>query len=141
MPSRDIDNALSAKLIGDATLMTLVPGGVYFDEGPANQTRYVVVSLVTPSDTRMFGGRAFEENIYLVKAVMRSDSGGNIAAAEARIDALLEDGTLTVPGYTLACMQRFPDIPRIRTTERDDKDASLIWQHAGGYYEVWMSPS
>jgi len=143
MASRDIDNALVTKLLADTTLMALTPGQVFWDEGPPNLTRYIVVSLVNPHDEPMFGGRAFEENIYAVKAVMRSDSGGNIAAAEARIDALLgaDGATLTVSGYTQALVRRWPEQPRIRQTERDEADDTIRWQHAGGYYEVWMSPS
>lgn len=137
--SSDIDDALIAKLLADATLTTLVPDSVYWQEGPPNRTRYVVVSLVDPHDDLMFGGRAFETNVYMVKAVMRSDSGGNIKAAAARIDALLDGGTLTIPGYTLMLMQRWPDSPRVRETETDDADKSIRWQHRGGFYEVVAS--
>lgn len=149
--SSAIDNALIAKLLADTGaggLMTYTPDGVFWGE-PSNNIadpttdpkRFVIVSLVDPHDLRMFGGRAFEVNVYMVKAVMLSTSGGNIQAAAARLDDLLEGGTLTIAGYTLACLQRFPDLSRIRETEVDEKDASIRWQHRGAYWEVWASPS
>ena len=70
--SSDVDNALVAKLGADVTLLGYMPNGVYFDKAPAAMTRFVIVSLATHDDVRQFGGRAFEDALYLVKAVGRS---------------------------------------------------------------------
>src|SRR4051812_19382441 len=94
--SSDIDNALIAKLGADSALLALMPNGVYYDEAPQGSTRFVIVSLVIEQDEAMFGGRAFEDALYLVKAVSLSTAGGNVKDAAARIDALLENGTLLV---------------------------------------------
>lgn len=131
--SSDIDNALVAKLGADATLLALCPNGVYFDEAPPNLQRFVIVSLVEGLDVAKFGGRAYEDALYLVKAVMLSTAGGNIKSAAARIDALLEDTALTVSGYTLMTMHRED---RVRMTEVDGNDASIRWFHRGGHYRV-----
>lgn len=136
--SSEIDNALVAKLGADTTLLALVPNGIYVDEAPAASTRFVIVALVDEHDEQKHGGRAFEDALYLVEARMLSTVGGNIKAAAARIDALLDGGTLTVPGYTLMLMQRES---RIRTTEVDDVDASIRWQRRGGQYRVMVSPT
>jgi hypothetical protein len=137
--SSAIDNALIAKLLADTGsggLMTFMTDGVYWGEGPPGATRLVIVSLATPHDTRMFGGRAFEENTYMVKAVALSTSGGNVESAAARLDDLLEGGTLTIPGYHFVSMTRNEDFPRIRETERDEADKSILWQHRGIYVDV-----
>ena len=134
--SSDIDAALVAKLGADATLLALCPNGVYVDEAPPNSTRFVIVSLVAEFDEPQFQGRSFEDATYLVKAVMLSTAGGNIKSAAARIDTLLEQGTLTVTGYSLMRMHR---VERVRATEVDDLDASIRWHHRGGRYQVTVS--
>lgn len=136
--SSEIDDALAAKLIGDSVLMALMTDGVYFDEASQNKTRFVVVSLVTAFDEGMFGKRAFEDATYLVKAVALGTSGADVKAAAARIDALLELGTMTVAGYGLMSMRR---VERVRYTEVDSVDASIRWQHRGGRYRVMVSPN
>src|SRR5678815_758600 len=134
--SSDVDNALIAKLGSDATLLALVPNGVFYAEAPPGSTRFVIVSLVDESDVPQFGGRSQEDALYLVKAVMLSTAGGDIKSAAERIDALLEQGTLTVSGYSLMTMHRES---RVRLTEVDDMDASIRWQHRGGNYRVMVS--
>ncbi len=134
--SSAIDNALIALLGADATLLALVPNGVYWDEAPPNSTRFVIVSFAEEQDGAMFSGRAFESGLYLVKAVMLSTAGGDIRAAAARIDVLLDQQSLTVSGYGITDMRRES---RVRMTEVDDVDASIRWFHRGGNYRVMAS--
>jgi hypothetical protein len=134
--SSDVDNALIAKLGADATLLALMPNGVYLDEAPQGSTRFVIVSLIDEHDAAMFEARAFEDALYLVKAVALSTAGGNVKDAAARIDALLENGTLAISGYKLMTMSRES---RIRSTEVDEIDGSIRWQHRGGRYRVQVS--
>ena len=131
-----IENALIAKLLADGTLTALVPDGVYFDEGPASKTRFVIVSLVDEVDLGKFGGRAIEDALFMVKAVMLSTAGGNIQAAAARIDTLLEDQPMTVAGFTHMTTHREA---RLRQTEVDSVDPTIRWQHRGGMYRVQCS--
>jgi hypothetical protein len=132
-----VDAALVAKLGADTTLLALMPNGVYVDEAPPGSTRFVLVSLVDEDDVAEFGRRAIEDALFLVKAVALSTTSANIRAAAARIDTLLEDGTLSVPGYTFAVMHRES---RLRMTEVDDVDASIRWHHRGGRYRVQVAP-
>ena len=134
--SSDIDQALIAKLSSDATLLGLMPNGVYWDEAPPGSTRFVIVSLVSEDDEPMHQGTAFEDAIYQVEARALSTSGGNVKAAAARIHELLHFGALTVPGYSLMTMRRQS---RIRLTEVDDVDPSIRWYRRGGNYQVVMS--
>lgn len=141
--SSAIDDALIAKLLTDAPLRALLPDGVFMDEAglsmstSGHATRFVIVSLVDEHDEAMFGGRAYEDGLYLVKAVVRSDIvGGDVKAAAARIDAILDLGTLDIEGYGLMIMQRES---RVRMTDVDPIDASIRWQHRGGRYQVMAS--
>lgn len=132
--SSDIDQAVVAKLAADVTLMALMPNLVYVDEAPPGSTKFVIVSLVTEFDEHQFGGRAFEDATYLVKAVeLKTTGAANIKAAAARIDVLLDNSTLTIPGYSLMVMRR---VERVRYTEVDEQDEAIRWQHRGGRYQV-----
>jgi hypothetical protein len=135
--SAEIDEALVGKLLGDATLAALMPDGIYRDIGGKSKTRFVIVTLMSALDTGEFGSRAFESPVYLVKAVEFGMSGLNADNAAARIDVLLDDGTLTITGYTLMKIHR---IERVRYTEvAEDSDAR--WQHSGGMYQIEAAPS
>jgi hypothetical protein len=136
--SSDVDAALSAKLLGDATLMALMPDGVYFDVASKNATRFVLLSLLTHEDNYQFGGEAWEVFTYLVKAVALNTSGGDVKTAAQRIHTLLQDGTLSATGYGLMRMQR---TERLRITEVDEANNDIRWQHRGGHYEVWVAAS
>lgn len=139
--SSAIDSALLAKLGADATLLNLMVNGVYWeDEAPPDMTKLVEVSLVTSHDEPMLGRRAWEDLTYRVKAVeqyRQGDGSGNIRAAAARIDQLLELGTLEISDYGFMVMRR---VERIRATEVDDRDTSIRWRHRGGLYQVMAHP-
>lgn len=126
-------NALIAKLGSDAALLALMPNGVYEDVAyAARGTRFVIVSQILSTDVSLFvRGRAFEHGLYLVEA--RTRDGGDVNAAAARIDALLEDGTLTVAGYHAVTMHREEFI---RAVEVDDVDLTIRWQRRGGRYRA-----
>jgi hypothetical protein len=134
--SSEIDNALITVLLADATLTGLMPDGVYFDVAKPKAQRFVIVSLVTADDEPVLGGRGYEDVLYLVKAVGLVSTGADVKAAAQRIDALLEDQPLTIPGYVhmVTCREA-----RIRYTEVDEVDDTIRWQHRGGHYRVQAS--
>ncbi len=136
--SSEVDAALSAKLLADATLMALMPDGVYFDVAAKSATRFVLISMVTEEDAYVFDGPLWENFTYLVKAVAQSTTGADVKTAAARINTLLNGGTLAPTGYGLMRMQREE---RIRYTEVDDQDNDIRWQHRGGRYNVLVQPS
>lgn len=138
--SNAIDAAIVTLLANDAQLTGAagyMPDGVFFDIAAKGKTRFVIVSLLTAPDTRMFQGRAFEEPLYLVKAVELSTSGTNAKAAAARIDTLLDGAVLTATGYGSVMVRREE---RVRFTEVD-QDSDARWQHRGGRYQVTASPT
>jgi hypothetical protein len=103
------------------------------------------VSLVDEHDEPMFGGRAFEDAIYLVVArELSTVAVKNIKAAAARIDELLDPqpplppATLTIAGYGLMVSRRQS---RVRSTEVDEDDSSIRWYHRGGRYQVMVAPA
>lgn len=149
MRSAAITNALIAFLLADAELMALTPDGVFKSVAGrsmatgGNAERFVIVSLVTSTNTRVFNRRGFQEALYLVEARMLSTAGGQVNDAAARIDDLLDPQppappvTLTIPGYGLmACYQD----EAVEAVEFDDLDPSIRWDRAGGRYGLWSQP-
>jgi hypothetical protein len=148
--STALDQAVMDALLADPILRALLPDGVFWEQagaslvdgGPA--TRCVIVSLVEAHDEPMFGGRAYEECVYEIKAVVLSTVvGASVTAAAARIDALLDPQPsrrptpLVIPGYQLMVLRRQA---RIRMTEVDDQDTTIRWFHRGGHYQLMASP-
>ena len=139
MPPPDssaIDDAILAVLEGDAVLSAIVPDGVWIDEAPAQSRRFVIVSLVLGQDVATFGGRAWEERLYLIKAVVQALEPSAAIDAAARVNALLEDAPIAVPGYAYMTMHRIEPLQR---TEVDEVNEKIRWQHRGGRYRVNMS--
>jgi len=135
--SSEIDQALIQRLSSDTTLLGLMPNGVYWEIAPPGSKQFVIVSLLEEADERQYQARAFEDALYLVKAVeLGTVTVKNIKAAAARIDVLLEEQVLTVTGYQPMALYREA---RVRITERDEVDASILWFHRGGHYRVVMS--
>jgi hypothetical protein len=134
--SSAIDQAVIGVLLADPTLSAILPDGVYLDVAAPKAKRFVIVSIVSADDEPLLGGRGYEDVLYLVKAVVLASTGADIFAAADRIDKLLEDQPLTIPGYThmVTCRE-----DRIRTTEPDDVDDTIRWLHRGGHYRIQAS--
>ena len=126
-----LDAAVVNKLLGDSTLMGLLPDGVYIDYVTPGAQRYTLIAITSAPDTSMFGARAFEAPVYQVYAVALSVTGANIQAAAARIDALLDGATVSATGYRPAVLYR---LSRVRHSDPDTQDASHRWQTRGGEY-------
>jgi hypothetical protein len=147
MDSAAIDAALVLKLQSDTALAALMPAGafVYMDLALAGSTTFVRVALDSPHDEPMFGGRAYEDAVFLVEAVElhREDVTAHVREAAARIDAVLDPqpplppATITIAGYGLLVLRR---VGRVRLTERHSTDAALRWSHRGGRYQLMAAP-
>jgi hypothetical protein len=130
----DLDAAVVDLLWADATLKTLVPDGVFMDVAPPNAKQFVLVSILDEHDEDTYEGRAWEDTLYVVKAVESSTvATKNIKAAAARIDQLLERAVVTAIGYVFVSSGREQ---RLRNTEIDNVDKSIRWQHRGGQYRL-----
>lgn len=133
--SSAVDAALKAKLAGDAALMALTPDGVYFDLAPEGSKQFVLLAHLAHVDEPVFGGTAWEQFTYLVKAVTPGPSADTAKAAAARIHEVLEGALLMPEGYVDMYCGR---VERVREQERDDIN-EVRWNHRGGHYEVWVT--
>lgn len=139
-PAHQITIGIYNRLSTDATLKSLLPDGVWLEVAlpglnGAVRTRFALISLV-PTVSRTiakFSSRAYEDRLYLVKAVIRDLSPAAANNAAQRIGDLLEDQDVPVPGYTW--MTTFCLNP-VEAQQLDEADPKLAWQHRGGYYRV-----
>jgi len=134
-----VDGAVVGALAGDPTLAGLLPNGVFWDLAPVGSTAFVIVSLSTSRGiNELADGITARTFVYLVKAVARGTSSAPTAAADARIQAILDRGSLDLSAAGCSLMvARWID--RIRYTE--NVSASEIWQHRGGRYEITVTPA
>lgn len=140
-----VTNALVAKLQADAALQALMPDGAWPLVAPPGLKRFVIVSLIEATNVRQFGGLAHKDALYLVEARALSTTEGDVQAAAARIDVLLDPtpplppATLTVPGYALIAMGQRCEAD-VEAVEVDDLDPSIRWNRCGGHYRVMVAP-
>ena len=135
-----VDEAIIGALLGDSQLRTYLPDGVWTDLAGEGKQRFCIFSLVEHSDVPVFGGRGYEDALYLIKAVILNGKG-DISAASQRIDEILSgaDGrgvVIEVPGFGQLEVSRES---RIRYTETDSEEPSMRWLHRGGRYRVHAS--
>jgi hypothetical protein len=135
--SSAVSVALLGVLLNDPTLQALAPDGVWWDFAGEDAERFVLVSSVDEQDVPVFGGRGWENHLFFVKAVMLNAVAGEIASAADRIDKLLDDQLLEIPGYSFMAM--FRDGQFRRNVERDEENAAIRWLHRGAYYRVHVA--
>jgi len=139
--SGEIDNALLDVLNADAELRALAPDGVYFGAAQQGKEQFVLVSLVEHLTLAQMAAptarRAAEAVQYIVKAMLMNGADADARKAGARIDALLEDQTIAIDGYTCLSIVR---TNRIREKEPDAVEPSIYWLHRGGYYRITAAP-
>lgn len=139
-----VDTAVIATLAADAPLRALLPGGVHFGLAPQGVTAFALVEVDEAVDVSVFAAtpaqrRAMEVITYAVHAVLPSSAMAPTTQAAARIDAVLEDQPLTIPGYTWLSTVR---VERLRPAgDPDPVDKNIRWQHTGGRYRVSVSPT
>lgn len=132
--------ALYGKLAGDTTLNNLLgtpadgySKSIYYQRAPSGADfPYVVFSKAAGTPRYTLGSRAYDNDVWLVKAVDRSDDTADTADPvdniAARLDALLTDGTLSISGRTQLFLRRESDV------EYPEVVDGTLYRHAGAYY-------
>lgn len=77
-----------------------------------------------------FGGNAFDNQLWLVKAVARGQSSSAAEDAAKAFDDLLDFGTLTITGATTLAVTRDSDV------DYDETDDDQTIRHHGALYRL-----
>jgi len=134
-----VDVALAALISSDATLAGLLPDGVWWGVAPAGATRFVILAQVDHGDAYTIGnGVAWDRIVYLAKAVTAGDSGSLANQAAAQIHKILQGAVIQATGYHPSIVvQR---LERVRPPVEIDDQTDQRWHHAGGQYEILITP-
>jgi hypothetical protein len=139
--STAVKRALYGRLAGDTTLNALLASpaagyskSIYFQVAPDNAAFPFVIfqrQAGTPTDAMTRPG-ALENDVWLIKAVDRSTTADPAEAIAARVQALLNDATLSISGGTLLYLRRQSDVEYPEVTN------GIQYKHAGALYRlVW----
>lgn len=124
---------IKSTLKGDATLMSLAPGGVYRAMAPETATTpFIVMSFQGGSDVVTANAfRLMDDLLFQVKVVGPASITNTLVQAANRLDALLGGptrGTLST-GYILACYRQSP-------YQYDDLINAELTTYIGGLYRL-----
>jgi hypothetical protein len=135
----EVERALISKLAADATLSTLLPDGVFYDVAPIGSTKFAIVSLSTSRVLdELADAETFRALIYIVKAVALGSGSDTVAAADFRIQEIVDRQPLNLPPAAGASLMVARWVDRIRYTEIANGEA---WQHRGARYEITVTPT
>lgn len=100
---------------------------------PGSAFPYIVFSKVSGVPMLRFGGNAMDNQIWLVKAVDRSESSSRAEDIAQAVDVLLDFGTLTVTGATNLATLRESDV------DYPETDGDQTYRHHGSRYRVYIA--
>lgn len=141
--STAVRRSLYGKLAGDTTLNALLgaaPTGyahsIFYQEAPEGATfPFLVFSKSSGVPTWAFKADAMDSEVWMVRATDRSTSADAAEAIAARVDALLNDASLSISGRTLLYLRREGDIDFSEVTD------GVKYAHSGATYRVISQPN
>ena len=137
-----LETAIFAKLAAASNLTTLLASGtasVFHRQAPENaDPPYVIFGKQSRVPERVIGGGAvaWEDALYLVKAVDASPSALNAGSIAARLDQTLDQASLTVTDHTHLACHRDSDVDYV-----ENAPGGQVIQHRGALYRVQVQPN
>jgi len=131
-----IRSALYAKLSSAEIITSQLSsaGAIYHGQAPPT-ARYPYLLFHKQAGTKAyaFGAPAFKREIWLVKAVDRNTTSNLAEAISGACDAMLDGGSLTVSGKTLADLRHVGDVDYLE--DRGDQQ----FRHHGATWRIVLS--
>lgn len=134
----EVEQAIVTLLESDAELDSYGPGGqmsVWRNLAPEGEPLPFIL-LVKQAGSRIYAKQSLlvRDLLYVVKAVDTGHDHSRAAAIDARVNALLTDGTLTLPSPLRHLATR-----RTADIDYEETDAGVTYQHLGGTYRVQVA--
>lgn len=136
--STPVRRALYGRMAGDTTLNNLLgtpangyTKSIYHQQAPQGAGfPFVIFSKSSGVPTEAMGvPSALETDVWLVKAVAKDTSTDTAEAIQARLQALLNDATLSISGATLLYLRRQSDVEYPEVSEGVEyKHAGALWR-------------
>lgn len=132
-----IRRALYSKLTGTSSVSSKLatPTSVFHEEAPEGAAYpFVIIAQQAKTRRRAFAkSTAFEDEIWMVKAVDRNTTSDAVDQINEAAEAVLANGTLSVSGGTVE------DIYPTANVEYIEQEGDQAWRHAGVLYRI-VSP-
>ncbi len=133
-----IRRALYGKLAGDTTLVSLLGSpatgygkSIYYQVAPSNAGfPYLIFSKQSGVPSYALKQKAYDDDIWLIKAIDRSDTADTADAIASRLDALLTDSTLSISGRTQLYLRRESDVDYAEIAD------GVVYRHAGSNFRL-----
>jgi hypothetical protein len=133
-----IRRSLYGKMAGDTTLVAFLhapPSGysksIYYQLAPETAAPpFVIFSQQSGTPVYAFSERAYDNDLWLVKAVDRGGSADVADDIHARLDDLLTDGALSISGRDQLYLRRESDVEYSETVGGDR------YIHVGSLFRV-----
>ena len=130
--------AIYGAMAGDTTLDGLLaspPTGyahsVYYQVAPDEADYpFVIFNRQAGTPSYALGGKTHEAEVWLIKAVDRSDTADAADAIAARLNALLTDASLSISGATQLYLRRESDIDYAEVVD------GVTYRHAGSNFRL-----
>lgn len=124
--------ALYGRLTAGTTLTALGCTGVYYGVAPEGTAHpYVTISLVTATDSRVFGAKATTREQWAVQAWDKGASHKRCKQLIDAADALLDEYDLPVGAGTAMCCRRIGELPDL-----SEESKGVVYRQAGARYEL-----
>lgn len=128
--------ALYGRMAGDTTLNNLLGApaddyakAIYYEVAPEGAAfPYVIFSKVSGTPRYALKALGYDNEIWMVKGVDRSDDSDPVETIATRLDALLTDATLSISGKTHLYLRRESDVDYAEVTD------GVRYLHAGANF-------
>lgn len=133
-----VRRALYGKLAGDVTLTGLLgaaPAGyaqsIFYQRAPQGaEPPYVILNKQAGTPRYAFSEVAFDEDMWLVKGIDRSESADVVETISERLDTLLTDATLSISSRTALYLRRESDLAYAEVVD------GATYRHAGHLFRL-----
>lgn len=133
----ELDQAIHGALVGDATLTGQLAAGTasVFYGSADRQSDPPLVTFAEASGVPAYtlGARAWEDFVYVVKAITEGESFALAKTLRDRIDEILSDATLTVSGHENLYLRRESSIEMVEDA------GGRRFNHAAGQFRIWAA--
>ena len=130
-----VETGIYSKLTADtgAGGLMVTATGVYHRVAPAGAVvPYVLFNKQSGVHEFARAARMWRDYLYLFKIIDEGYSTARAGTLLERIDTLLNDGTITISGYSLMEMRRQSDI------EYEEISDGVVYQHVGALFRIWI---
>lgn len=129
-------SALYGKITASSAVTSLLSGtaSVYYGVAPASAAFPLIVFQQTsgvPVYSFKQNGAAYENEVWMIKAIDRSTSSNTVDSIAHALDTALTDANLSIAGYSQMYLKRESDVPPIVETVEGQQ-----YRHAGAQFRL-----